>query len=100
MSFVDSDGVEYLKSSTEQVINSDILNIVFDIDITQTSNHFIFDNKGLNLKLDLLDDSLTIPINASTLAVLSELSDRTNQINDQSILHLTMKIMLCKWVNR
>ena len=87
-SVVDNDGHEYFSTESDQTISQGLLNIVFDVDLGSLSKLYVFDKNDLNLKIELLDDELFIPFTSSLMAVLSEISDRTIQINDSEIISI------------
>ncbi|MEK9727144.1 MAG: hypothetical protein VW397_03430, partial [Candidatus Margulisiibacteriota bacterium] len=85
-SFIDGNNKVYFEKNHLLSIKDGFLHLKMNVDLKSDNDVFVFDQKDLKLKLKILDDELVIPITVSSLAVLSELTDRTAQIEDLNLL--------------
>jgi hypothetical protein len=85
-SFVDANGVEYFETSQDQQISNGVLHMRIALDLTDPSQLMAFDQPGMKIKVNLLDDELLMPLESMPLSIVSKLSDRTVQINDPDLM--------------
>ena len=77
----------YFESSQDQAIDEGVINVITTFNITSESDVFVFDQEGLQLELEFIDngDTILIPMSSKAISIISYLSDRTIQMNDDSI---------------
>tara|TARA_Y100000591_G_scaffold326662_1_gene349788 strand:- start:36349 stop:41973 length:5625 start_codon:yes stop_codon:yes gene_type:complete len=85
-SFVDANGVVYFETSQDQQVSNGILHMTLDLDLSDGSQLMAFDQPGMQIKVNLLDDELLMPLESMPLSIGSNLSDRTFQINDPDLM--------------
>ena len=85
-SFVDANDNTYFVQSQNQKITDGIIHMRINVDFEKLSEVYVFDKRGLQLRLRLLDDELLVPISAVPLAIVSKLSDRVTQLKDPSLM--------------
>ena len=86
--FVDANGNAYVRTAQDQQISKGILHMSFDLDLSQPSQWMVFDQPGLKIQINLLDDQILLPLESIPLSIISTLSDRTVQINDPNLMHI------------
>ena len=85
-SFIDANGNTHFQSTHNQQITNGILHMNLDIDLENLSELMVFDQPGLNIKINLLDDELLMPLESMPLSIISQLSDRAIQIKDPNLM--------------
>lgn len=85
-SFIDANGVVYFETSQDQQVSNGILHMTLDLDLRDPSQLMAFDQPGMQIKVNLLDDELLMPLESMPLSIVSNLSDRTFQINDPNLM--------------
>ena len=86
--FIDLNETEYLEDSFDQIIENGIVHINFDIDFSDTSSLFVFDQPGLSLRVWVDGDIVDVPIYSGFISVYSKMADRVPQILDTNLLYL------------